>query len=116
MRSVNPVKGRPDDGMTFTKTANLSLSNTAYDVVMDDESEMDELTTDLYEDKEGVSMDLDIDQVHQDTGRLHRRNTKTEEGTGTASKESQTTLSGSRVPTKGVRARPIAAEAAACKP
>ncbi len=69
--SVNPVEGRPDDGMAFTKTANLSLGNTAYDVVMDDKSKMDELATDLYEDKEGVSMDLDINQVHQDTGRLH---------------------------------------------
>ena len=67
MHSVNPVEGRPDDGTAFTKAANLSLGNTAYDVVMDDESEMDELAMDLYEDKEGVSMDLDINQVHQDT-------------------------------------------------
>jgi hypothetical protein len=93
VHSVNPVEGRPDDGTAFTKAANLSLGNRAYDVVMDDELEMDELATDLYEDKEGVSMDLDINQVHQDTGRLHQRNTKTEKGTGTASKESQTTLS-----------------------
>jgi hypothetical protein len=93
VHSVNPVEERPDDGTTFTKTANLSLGKTAYNVVMDDESEMDELAMDLYEDKEGVSMDLDINQVHQDTGRLHQRNTKTEEGTGTASKELQTTLS-----------------------
>jgi hypothetical protein len=91
--SVNPVAGRPDDGTAFTKAANLSLGNTAYNVVMDDKSEIDELATDLYEDKEGVSMDLDINQVHQDTGRLHQRNTGTEEGTGTASKESRTTLS-----------------------
>ncbi len=90
--SVDPVAGRLDDGIAFTKAANLSLGNTAYDVVMDDESEIDELATDLYEDEEGVSMDLDINQVHQDTGRLHQRNTRTEEGTGTASKESTTTL------------------------
>ncbi len=69
--SVNPVAGRPDDGTAFTKAPNLSLGNTAYNVVMDDESEIDELEMDLYEDKEGVSMDLDINQVHQDTGRLH---------------------------------------------
>ncbi len=91
--SVDTVAGRPDDGTAFTKAANLSLGNTAYDVVMDDESKIDELVTDLYEDEEGVSMDLDINQVHQDTGRLHRQNTGTEEGTGTASKEPRTTLS-----------------------
>ncbi len=91
--SVDPVAGRPDDGTAFTKAANLSLGNTAYDVVMDDKSKIDELAIDLYEDKEGVSMDLDINRVHQDTGRLHRQNTGTEEGTGTASKESRTTLS-----------------------
>jgi hypothetical protein len=90
---VTPVEGRPDDGTAFTKTANLSLGNTAYNVVMDDESEMYELATDLYEDEEGVSMDLDINQVHQDTGRLHQWNTETEEGTGAASKELQMTLS-----------------------
>jgi hypothetical protein len=70
--SVDPVAGRPDDSTAFTKAANLSLGNTAYDVVMDDESEIDELAMDFYEDKEGVSMDLDINQVHQDTGRLHQ--------------------------------------------
>ncbi len=91
--SVDPVAGRPDDGTAFTKAAHLSLGNTAYDVVMDDESKIDELATDLYKDEEGVSMDLDINQVHQDTGRLHRQNTGTEERTGTASKESRTTLS-----------------------
>ncbi len=91
--SVDPVSGRPDDGTAFTKAANLSPGNTAYDVVMDDESKIDELAMDLYEDKEGVSMDLDINQIHQDTGILHRRNTRTEEGIGTASKESRTTLS-----------------------
>jgi hypothetical protein len=91
--SVEPVAGRPDDGTAFTKAANLSLGNTAYDMVMDDKSKIDELVMDLYEDKEGVSMDLDIDQVCQDTGRLHPQNTETEKGTGTASKESRTTLS-----------------------
>jgi hypothetical protein len=101
VHSVNPVEGRPDDGTLFTKTANLSLGNTANNVVMDDESKMDELMTDLYEEEEGVSMDLDIDQVHQDTGRLHRRNTKTEEETGTASKELRTTLSSQSGSNKG---------------
>jgi hypothetical protein len=91
--SVDPVAGRPDDGTAFTKAANLSLGNTAYDVVMDDKSKIDELAMDLYEDKEGVSIDLDINWVHLDTGRLHQRNTGTEEGTGTASKELRTTLS-----------------------
>ncbi len=91
--SVDLVAGRPDGGTAFTKAANLSLGNTAYNVVIDDESGIDELAMDLYEDKEGVSMELDINQVHQDTGRLHRRNTGTEEGTGTASKELRTALS-----------------------
>jgi hypothetical protein len=91
--SVDPMAGRPDDSTAFTKAANLSLGNTAYNVVMDDESEIDELAMDLYKDEKGVNMDLDINQVHQDTGRLHQQNTGTEERTGTASKESRTTLS-----------------------
>ena len=91
--SVDPVAGKPDDGTAFTRAANLSLGNTAYDVVMDDDSEGDELTSNLYEDEEESGMDLDIDRVHQDTGRSHRRNTDTEDGTGTASKESRTTKS-----------------------
>ncbi len=45
--SVDLVAGRPDDGTAFTKAANLSLGNTAYDVVMDEESEIDELAMDL---------------------------------------------------------------------
>jgi hypothetical protein len=66
--SVDPVAGRPDDGTAFTKAANLSLGNTAYDVVIDDKSEIHELVMDLYKDKEGVSMDLDINRFTRTQG------------------------------------------------
>ena len=89
--SIDPAAGKPDDGTALTKAANQSLGNMAYDIIMDDDSESDDLATNLYEDEGENGMDLDIDQVHQDNGRLHRQSTDTEDGTGTSSKESRTT-------------------------
>ena len=93
MHSVDPVAGKPDNGTAFTKAANLSLGNTAYDVIMDDDSEGGKLVANLYEDEGESGMDLDIDQIHQDTRRSHQRSTDTKDGMGTASKESWTTES-----------------------
>ena len=49
--SVDPVAGKPDDGTALTKAANQSLGITAYDVIMDNDSEGDELVANLYEDE-----------------------------------------------------------------
>ncbi len=94
--SVNPVAWRPDDGTTFTKNGNYSLGETAYDVVMvgSDNSDLDEFAEDLYgdEDKGEISMELDIDQVHQDTGHeLQEHSLGTEARAETASGDLQTT-------------------------
>ncbi len=94
--SVNPVAGQPDYGTTFTITGNQSLGETAYNVVMvgSDDSDLEEFAADLYkdEDRGANSMDLDIDQVHQDAGNeLQEQSNMPEDGTGTVSKESQTT-------------------------
>jgi hypothetical protein len=50
---VNPMAGWPDDGTAFIKPGHNSLGETAYDVVMDNESDMEEIAKDLYKDEEG---------------------------------------------------------------
>ncbi len=94
--SMNPVAGRPDNGTTFTITGNQILGETAYDVVMvgSNDSDLEEFAADLYKDEDGGanSLDLDIDQVHQDAGNeLQEQSNVPEDGTGTVSKELQTT-------------------------
>ncbi len=89
--SVNPVAGQPNNGTAFTITGNQSLGETAYDVVMvgSDDSDLEEFAADLYEDEDGGanSMDLDIDQVHQDAGNeLQEQSDVPEYRAGTASK------------------------------
>jgi hypothetical protein len=79
------------------KTGNYSLGDTAYDVVMvgDEDSKMEEIAMDLYKDKDrgANSMNLDINQVHQDTGKLlQEQSIASEDGAGLASKELQTSL------------------------
>ncbi len=93
--SVNPAAGQPDDGTPYTKTVNHSLRDTAYNVLVgDDVTEMDDIVAEPYKDKEGVHvMDLDIDQVHQDTGKqLQGCGAFSEVRAGTALKELQTSL------------------------
>jgi hypothetical protein len=63
-------------------------------MVGSDDSDLEEFTADLYEDEDGGanSMDLDINQVHQDTGNeLQEQSDVPEDGAGTASNELQTT-------------------------
>ncbi len=91
---MNPVAGQPDDGTAFTITG--SLGETAYNVVRvgSDDSDLAEFAADLYKDEDGEanSMDLDINQVHQDAGNeLQEQSDVPEDRAGTASKESQMT-------------------------
>jgi hypothetical protein len=69
--SINPVEGRPDNGTTFTKTRNLSLGETAYDVVLQsDESDMEDILNNPYsndEDNNGIK--LEMNEVHCQTGK-----------------------------------------------
>ncbi len=93
---MNPVAGQPDDGTAFTITGNQNLGETTYGVVMvgSNDSDLEEFAADLYKDEDGGanSMDLDIDQVHQDAGNeLQEQSNVPEDGAGTASKELQTT-------------------------
>jgi hypothetical protein len=71
---VNPVAGCADDGTAMTKTRNISLGDTAYDVVEvdDDESNPNDFLTKLYGDKDGdtTSLDIQMEEVHCNTGRL----------------------------------------------
>jgi hypothetical protein len=89
--SVNPVAGQPNNGTAFTITGNQSLGETAYDVVMvgSNNSDLEKFAADLYEDEDGGanSMDVDIDQVHQDAGNeLQEQSDVPEDRAGTASK------------------------------
>lgn len=69
--SINPTKGRPNDGTAITMTINVSLGETAYDVVQQsDESDLDDIVGDLYTDKENTSnVNLDMNEVHRNTGK-----------------------------------------------
>jgi hypothetical protein len=64
-------------------------------MVGDDNSKMEEIAVDLYKDKDrgANSMDLDINQVHQDTDKLlQEQSIAPEDGAGSASKKLQTSL------------------------
>jgi hypothetical protein len=94
--SVNPVARQPDNGTTFIITGNQSLGETAYDVVVvgSNDSDLEEFAADLYEDEDGGanSMNLNINQVHQDAGNeLQEQSNVPEDRAGTASKELQMT-------------------------
>jgi hypothetical protein len=55
--SVDPVAGRADDGTAFTLTRNISLGDTAYDMVAvdDDRSDLDDILNDPYDNEEEPS-------------------------------------------------------------
>jgi hypothetical protein len=64
--SINPVEGRPDKGTTFTKTSNVSLGETAYDVALQsDESDLEDIFNNLY------SNDKDINKVNLEKNEVH---------------------------------------------
>jgi hypothetical protein len=63
-------------------------------MVGSNDSDLEEFAADLYKDEDGGanSMDLDINQVHQDAGNEPKEQSNVhEDGAGTASKELQTT-------------------------
>ncbi len=75
---INPTAGHADDGMAFTLTRNISLGDTAYDVVAadDDEEDLKDILAKPYDDKEegGNRMEIQMNQVHHDMGQ-HRTHT-----------------------------------------
>ncbi len=69
--SINPVEGRPNNGTAFTKTRNVSLGETAYDVVLQsDESDLEDIFNNPYsDDKDNNRVDLEMNEVHCQTGK-----------------------------------------------
>jgi hypothetical protein len=68
--SINPIEGRTDDGMAFTKTRNISLGETAYDVVLQsDKSDLDDNFNNPYSDDEGSNwVNFNMDEVRRQLG------------------------------------------------
>ncbi len=71
IHSVNPVEGCPNDGTAFTKTRNVSLGETAYDVVLQsNKSDLEDVFHNPYSDDEDTNrMNLEMDKVHRQMGR-----------------------------------------------
>jgi hypothetical protein len=88
---INLVEGRPDRGTAFTKTRNVSLEKTAYDVVLQsDESDLEDIFSNPYSnDKDNNRVKLEMKMVHCQTGKIrgHSRPSSSEEG-GSNSKAS----------------------------
>jgi hypothetical protein len=72
--SINPTDGRPDDGTAITRANNISLGETAYDVVQpSDDSDLEDIICEPYSDEENnPDVDLDMNEVHRNTGRKMR--------------------------------------------
>jgi hypothetical protein len=68
--SINPVKGRTDDDMAFTKTRNISLGGTTYDVVLQsDESNLDDIFNNPYSNNKGSNgVNFNMEEVHCQLG------------------------------------------------
>jgi hypothetical protein len=68
--SINLVKGRTDDGMAFTKTRNISLGETAYDVVLQsNESDLDDIFNKPYSNDKGSNgVNFNMDEFHRQLG------------------------------------------------
>jgi hypothetical protein len=64
------MEGRTDDGMAFTKTRNISLGETAYDVVLQsNESDLDDIFNNPYSNDEGSNgVSFNMDEVHCQLG------------------------------------------------
>jgi hypothetical protein len=69
--SINPVEGHPNDGTAFTKTRNVSLGETAYDVVLQsDESDLEDIFNNPCSDeKDSNGVNLEMNKVHCQTGK-----------------------------------------------
>ncbi len=73
--SINPIKGRKDDGTAFPKTRNISLGETAYDVVLQsNKSNLDDIFNNPYSDDEGSNgVNFNMDEVHHQLGQTTPR-------------------------------------------
>jgi hypothetical protein len=89
--SINLVEGCPDNGIAFTKTRNVSLGETAYDIVLqNDESDLEDIFNNPYSDDEDINrVNLKMNEVHCQTGKTRdcSRLSSSEEG-GSKSKAS----------------------------
>jgi hypothetical protein len=73
--SINPVEGRPDNSTTFTKTRNVSLGETAYDILLQsDELDLEDIFNNPYSnDKDNNRVNLKMNEVHCQTGKTRGR-------------------------------------------
>jgi hypothetical protein len=102
--SIDPTAGHANDGTAFTLTRNISLGDTAYDVVAadDNKEDLEDIFAKPYDDEEegGHRMEIQMNQVHHDMGqrRTHTSSSLSgEESTRRASsKESMASGNGSR--------------------
>ncbi len=95
---IDPTAGCPDDGTAFTQSRNISLGDTAYNVVeADEEEDLKDILAELYDDEKegGNRMEIQMNQVHKDMGQ-HRANTLTSssrEGGGSSRESTKKTSS-----------------------
>ncbi len=74
--SINPTDGRTNDGTALTKTNNISLGETAYDVMQQsDELDLEDVLHDPYHDDEedNSKLNLEMNEVHRNMGRRTRK-------------------------------------------
>ncbi len=73
--SINPIEGRSDDGTALTRTNNVSLGETAYDVVQQsNESYLEDVLNDPYSNKDKTpKVNLEMNEVHRNMRRTVRK-------------------------------------------
>jgi hypothetical protein len=72
--SINPIEGRSDNGTALTRTNNVSLGETAYDVVQQsNESDLEDVLNNPYSNKdETPKVNLEMNEVHRNLERTVR--------------------------------------------
>jgi hypothetical protein len=93
--SINPTDGRPDDGTAITRANNISLGETAYDVVQpSDDSDLEDIICEPYSDEENnPDVDLDMNEVHRNTGRKMRKTGSSSSDEGETHDKTNSTMS-----------------------
>jgi hypothetical protein len=73
--SINPIEGRPDNGTALTKTNNVSLGETFYNVVQQsNESDLEDVLNEPYSDEDDIpKVNLEMNEVHCNMGRTVRK-------------------------------------------
>ncbi len=88
--SINPIDRRTNDGTALTKTINISLGETAYNVVQQsDEPDLKDVLNDPYYDKEdNLKLDLEMNKVHRNMGQTVRKTSSSSSDDGGSNSKS----------------------------